>query len=54
MVLPAVRVSSNGKKSFYNQVIAAYNGWIDKRNEAGKTVVFGDDSLLPKDVLDRL
>lgn len=30
--LPAVRVSSNGRKTFYNQIIAAYTGWVDKRN----------------------
>ena len=50
-VLPAVRVSSNGNKSFFNQVIAAYTGWIDKRNNPKLAVVFGDDSLLPDDVL---
>eukprot|EP00122_Pirum_gemmata_P015716 Pgem_evm1s14697 len=30
--LPAVRVCSNGNKSFMNQVVAAYTGWVDKRN----------------------
>lgn len=34
-VLPAVRVSTNGKKTFYNQVIAAYTGWVDSRNQYG-------------------
>jgi len=50
-VLPAVRVSSNGNKTFYNQVIAAYTGWIDSRNQAKQAVVFGDDSALPDDII---
>jgi len=44
-------MSTNGKKSFYNQVIAAYTGWIDKRNDPKKAVVFGDDTPLPDEVL---
>lgn len=52
--LPAVRVSSNGNKAFFNQVIAAYTGWVDSRNEYGKAVVFGDDSALPKDCIEDL
>ena len=43
-VLPAVRVGSNGNKVFYNQVIAAYTGWNDKRNVSKKAVVYGDGS----------
>jgi hypothetical protein len=50
-VLPAVRVSSNGNKTFYNQIIAAYTGWIDKRNDPKKAVTFGDDTPLPDDIL---
>lgn len=34
-VLPAIRVSTNGRQAFYNQVIAAYTGWIDSRNAYG-------------------
>lgn len=34
-VLPAIRVSTNGRKTFYNQVLAAYTGWVDKRNHYG-------------------
>ena len=49
--LPAVRISSNGNKVFFNQVIAAYTGWIDKRNDPKKAVVFGDDTELPDNVL---
>ena len=46
-VLPAVRVSTNGRKTFYNQVIAAYTGWVDKRNSYGQAVRFGDGSEIP-------
>ena len=34
--------------------MAAYTGWVDKRNEYGKSVVFGDGSLLPKEVIEDL
>lgn len=49
--LPAVKVASNGSKSFFNQVIAAYTGWIDSRNVPTEAVVFSDDTPLPDDVL---
>ena len=52
--LPAVRVSSNGDKAFFNQIIAAYTGWVDSRNEYGKAVVFGDGSSLPKETIEDL
>jgi hypothetical protein len=52
--LPAVRVSSNGNKAFFNQIIAAYTGWVDSRNEYGKAVVFGDGSSLPKETIEDL
>jgi hypothetical protein len=52
--LPAVRVSSNGKKTFFNQIIAAYTGWIDKRNDPKKAVVYGDGTPLPSEILDDL
>jgi hypothetical protein len=32
-------------------MIAAYTGWIDKRNNPKKAVVFGDDSEMPDDVM---
>ena len=49
--LPAVKVSSNGNKTFFNQIIAAYTGWIDSRNDPKLAVVYGDDSPLPDDIL---
>lgn len=50
-VLPAVRNGSNGCKTFYNQIIAAYTGWIDSRNNIKEAVVFADDSPLPDDII---
>jgi len=49
-----VRVSSNGSKAFFNQIIAAYTGWVDKRNVYGRAVVFGDGSALPKETIEEL
>lgn len=53
-VLPAIRVSSNGNKTFFNQVIAAYTGWVDKRNDYGKAVTFGDNSPLSPEMIQNL
>lgn len=52
--LPAVRTSSNGKKAFFNQVVAAWHGWVDSRNKKGDAVVFGDGSLLPVEMMNSL
>ena len=41
-VLPAVRGLGSGKKSFFNQLIAAFRGWSDSRNTPSKSVTFGD------------
>jgi len=45
--LPAIRVSTNGRKTFYNQVLAAYTGWVDRRNLYGQAVRFSDGSEIP-------
>jgi diketogulonate reductase-like aldo/keto reductase len=44
-------VSSNGRKTFYNQVIAAYTGWVDSRNSYGQAVRFGDGSEIPQEFI---
>jgi len=50
-VLPAVRRLANGRISFFNQLIAAFNGWKDTRNDPARAIRFGDGSLLnPADV----
>lgn len=45
-VLPSVRELSNGRKSFFNQLIAAYRGWKDTRNDPSKSITFGDGTPL--------
>ncbi len=50
-VLPAVRDLGDGRSSFFNQLIAAFNGWKDTRNETSKAITFGDGTQLnPDDV----
>jgi alpha-ketoglutarate-dependent taurine dioxygenase len=45
-VLPAVRDLGDGRKSFFNQLIAASQGWKDARNDPSKAITFGDGSRL--------
>jgi alpha-ketoglutarate-dependent taurine dioxygenase len=50
-VLPAVRDLGDGRTSFFNQLIAAFNGWKDTRNDPSRAITFGDGTLLnPEDV----
>lgn len=53
-VLPAVLVLENGKKVFYNQLIAAYMGWAGVREEPSRALSFGDGSAIPKEALERI
>ena len=50
-VLPAVRKLPGGRKSFFNQLIAAYQGWRDARNEPSKAITFGDGTPLDRDAV---
>ena len=45
-VLPAVRTLPSGAKVFFNQLIAAYRGWQDARNQADKSICLGDGSAI--------
>lgn len=45
-VLPAVRKLDDGRRVFFNQLIAAFQGWQDKRNVAQKSICFGDGSVI--------
>ncbi len=45
-VLPAVRDLGDGRKTFFNQLIAAYKGWKDERNDPSKSIRHGDGSIL--------
>lgn len=44
--LSAIRELEDGRTSFFNQLIAAYSGWRDHRNDPGKSLTFGDGSTL--------
>ena len=48
-VLPAVFELPDGRKTFFNQLIAAYQGWKDKRNDPSKAITFGDGSPLDRE-----
>lgn len=45
-VLPAIRSLDDGRRVFFNQLIAAFRGWQDARNQASKSVSFGDDQAI--------
>jgi hypothetical protein len=50
-VLPAVFEVSPGRKTFFNQLIAAFQGWKDERNDPSKAIRFGDGSLLDREAV---
>ena len=50
-VLPAIRVLRDGRRVFFNQLIAAFRGWQDARNEARKSIRFGDESEIPTEAM---
>lgn len=52
--LSAIR-TVDGKEVFFNQVVAAYTGWNDKRNVGERAIVFGDSGeYLPEDDMKEL
>lgn len=51
--LPAVRALTSGRRSFFNQLIAAFQGWKDKRNDPSKAITFGDGTPLDTDAVHR-
>lgn len=48
-ILDAVRTMPNGKRVFFNQLIAAYRGWADDRNDPSRSIAFGDGSAIDPD-----
>lgn len=50
-VLPAVREISPGRKTLFNQLIAAYSGWSDERNDPSSAIRLGDDSKLDSEAV---
>jgi alpha-ketoglutarate-dependent taurine dioxygenase len=50
-VLPAVRKLADGRTSFFNQLIAAFQGWKDERNDPSRAIAFGDGMPLDCDAV---
>lgn len=51
--LPAVMEIAPGRRSFFNQLIAAFHGWKDNRNDPSEAVRHGDGSRLHADDVQR-
>ena len=49
--LPAVMEVSPGQKTFFNQLIAAYCGWKDERNDPSDAIRHGDGTKLDADAV---
>jgi alpha-ketoglutarate-dependent taurine dioxygenase len=50
-VLPAIRTLSDGRRVFFNQLIAAYRGWKDVLTQAENSIRFGDDSIIDSEAM---
>jgi alpha-ketoglutarate-dependent taurine dioxygenase len=53
-VLPAIRELGDGRKVFFNQIIASYMGWKGVKESPETALCFGDDSSLSKNFLDTI
>jgi hypothetical protein len=51
--LPAVVEVADGRKVFFNQLIAAFRGWKDERNDPSKAIRHGDGTALDADAVRR-
>lgn len=40
--LPAIRELGDGRESFFNQLIAAFRGWADSRNDPNRSITLGN------------
>jgi hypothetical protein len=49
--LPLIRQTSAGQEVFFNQLIAAFCGWRDQRNEQSRSVTYGDGSTIDEEDL---
>ncbi|MDT8437495.1 MAG: TauD/TfdA family dioxygenase [Wenzhouxiangellaceae bacterium] len=52
--LPAVIALDDGRKVFFNQLVAAYLGWEGVRDNPSRALRFGDGSEIPKAGLERI
>lgn len=50
-VLQAVHVAGDGRKSFFNQLVAVWGGWRDELNEPRRCVVAGDGTELDSEAM---
>lgn len=50
-ILPAVCKLPDGRETFFNQLIAAHQGWKDLRNDPSRSITFGDGTLLDADAV---
>ena len=47
--LPAVRTLVDGRRVFFNQLIAAFRGWKDAQDDPTRVICYGDDSPISVD-----
>ena len=53
-VLPAVTDLGDGRKVFYNQLMAAYAGWAGVRDNPDSALLLGDGSSIPVGIFEQL
>lgn len=54
-VLGAVRQLPDGRSVFFNQLIAAFRGWSDSRNDPSRAISFGDgEPITPADMAEAI
>jgi alpha-ketoglutarate-dependent taurine dioxygenase len=49
--MQAVREVAPGRKTFFNQLIAAFKGWKDSRNDPSKAITLGDGTPLDREAV---
>mgnify|MGYP000014431507 FL=1 len=52
--LPAIKSAGSDRQVFFNQIIAAYQGWKGVKENPSTGLCFGDDSDIPKHFLDKI
>lgn len=53
-VIPAVMELADGRTTFFNQLIAAFAGWKDSRNDPSRSITFGDGARLDAGIMDQV
>lgn len=49
--VPGYKIAANGRKTFYNSLVAGYLEKFDPRNPYGKAVALGDDRLVEESLI---